>query len=168
MSRFMKGLTIFLWIVTALIFLVILYLSFQNQEAAKQIDNVFIRRFAEWYYNRDDFNVFEMLDITYRFRQYGRIVLFMILGFMCTTTIHVTFYRSPWILRTLIAGLGLLVVAIFTERYKVYLPTRHFSEVEMMYSLFGAGMGFATVSAMTLVFSLVKSIGRLIIEIISE
>ena len=162
MNRFMRGLSAVLWIMLSFVLAVILYLSFQDGESAKDIDNIVIRSLAEWYYNRDDFNILEMMDITYRFRQFGRIVLFMGLGLLGTSAVHTSFYKIPWIFRTIIAGLCLMAIAIFTERYKIYLPTRHFSETEMMYSIYGVLTGFFIISVVSLVLSIIGRIFELI------
>ncbi len=152
-----------MWLSTVFTLGLILLLSFQDGETAKNVDNILIKNFAQWYYNRDDFNILEMMNITYRFRQYGRIVIFMLLGFLGTATIHSSFYKVPWILRTFMAGIILIGVAIFTERYKIYLPTRHFSETEMYYSIFGALFGFIIVSFITFIFSLACIIYKFIV-----
>lgn len=163
MKKFMFVLSFILWTATIIVLCAILFLSFQDGEAAKNVDNVLIKRFAEWYYNRNDFNVFEIIDINYRFRQYGRIIIFMILGFLGTATIHSSFYKTPWLLRTFVAGILLISVAIFTEKYKIYLPTRHFSKIEMMYSIYGAFLSFVFVSFITFVFTVVGETYKFIV-----
>ncbi len=164
MNRLMKSLAVILWTSTIAVFMLILYLSFQDGEAAKMLDNKYIIRFAAIYYGRDDFNIFEMADIIYRFRQYGRILIFAILAFLGTATTHVTFYKLPWFVRSVIAVLGLIAVAVFTERFKMYLPTRHFSETEMLYSIYGVVAGFMVITIMTFVYSIVKQILSLIFD----
>lgn len=165
MNRFMRFLTVLLWTSTILVLGAICYLSFMDGESAKMLDKKIIIRFAAWYYDRDDFTLLEMADIIYRFRQYGRIAIFALLALLGTATIHVTFYRWPWLVRSLLAVAGLIGVAVFTERYKMHLPTRHFSQEEMMYSIYGVAMGFMFITVVTFVFSLIKSIFGLIFDI---
>lgn len=163
MNRLMKTLAVLLWTCTLLVLALIMYLSFQDGDAAKMLDNKYIIRFACHYYGRDDFNIFEMADIIYRFRQYGRILIFALLAFLGTATTHVTFYKCPWLVRSILAVMGLMAVAIFTEKYKMYLPTRHFSQKEMLYSIYGVSAGFMIITIMTFVYSVVKKIVSLLI-----
>ena len=79
-----------------------------------------------------------------------------------TATFHLTFHRLWWIVRAGISVVFLVLVAVFTERYKIYLPTRHYSSVEMLYSIMGAMAGFLFVSLVTLFYSLGKKMGNLI------
>lgn len=164
MDKFMKFLTVLLWSCTFLVLFAILYLSFQDGEAAKMLDNKYIIRFASIYYGRDDFNILEMADIIYRFRQYGRILIFGLLALLGTSTMHVTFYRWPWIVRSVLAVIGLLAVAVFTEKFKMYLPTRHFSQDEMMYSIYGVTAGFIIITVITFIFSIIRQIVSIITE----
>lgn len=160
----MNTITVLLWTMFTGVLLLILYLSFQDGESAKMLDEKVIIRIAALYYDRDDFTLLEMADIIYRFRQYGRILIFGLLGLLGTTTVHVTFHRLPWIFRSVMAVAGLVAIAVFTERYKMYLPTRHFSAEEMMYSIYGVGAGFFIITVITLVFSIVKRTLELIFE----
>lgn len=164
MKKLINSLAVILWIMLIGLLIVIFVLSFMDGDSAKNIDNMLIRRLAVWYYNRDDFNIFEIADINYRFRQYGRIALFLALGVIGTLTIHCTFYWWPWVFRGIISGGMLMAVAVLTEKYKEFLPTRHFSKEEMMMSITGAAVGFIGVSVMTLVFSIIKRIIDLIMD----
>lgn len=150
---------VFLWIGFLGCLATIIYLSLQDGESAKMLGKEYIRKLAGFYYGRDNFTAEEMVDITYKFRQYGRIVIFAILGFLGTATFHLTFHRLWWIVRAGISAVFLVLVAVFTERYKIYLPTRHYSSVEMLYSIMGAMAGFLFVSLVTLFYSLGKKIG---------
>lgn len=157
LSPAMTFLGVLLWICFLGCLATIIYLSVQDGEAAKAVGKDYIRKLAENYYGRDNFTPEEMVDITYRFRQYGRIVIFAILGFLGTATFHLTFHNWWWIVRAVISAGFLILVAVFTERYKIYLPTRHYSEKEMLYSIFGVMAGFIFVSLVTLFYSLCKS-----------
>ena len=162
----MAVLAVFLWMSYLAVLILILFLSFEDGESAKNFGKKTIRYLAEEHYDTDDIPEEVMLTFTYKVRQLGRIVLFMALGVLGTMTIHVTFHRLPWIVRAIISITMLLAVAIFTERYKVYLPTRHFSSTEMKYSIAGALSGFAFVSAVTFVFSFVRWILRSIYKLL--
>lgn len=131
----------------------ICYLSFQNGEAAKELGKNFINNLAKWYYDAAKVSDQSLLEFTYRFRQIGRVVLFILLGVLGTATIHATFHKWNWILRTIISGIILVCIAVFTERFKIYLPTRHFSQTEMLYSIYGVLIGFGLVSVITSVYT---------------
>jgi len=158
----MKVLAVFLWLSTITLLIIIMYLSFMNGDDSKVYDNRYIMKFAAWYYKRDDFNIYETAEISYRFRQYIRILLFAVLSFLGTATTHVTFYKCPWIVRSILAVCALIAVAIFTEKFKVYLPTRHFSRKEMYYSIFGVGIGFFTITVFTFIYSVLKTVFKAI------
>ena len=161
LSPGMIFLGVLLWISFLGCLAVIIYLSVQDGEAAKALGKDYIRKGAEYYYGRNNFTADEMVDITYRFRQYGRILIFTVLGFLGTATFHLTFHRWWWIVRAIISAGFLILVAVFTERYKIYLPTRHYSETEMIYSIMGAMAGFLLVSFITLLYSLIKKVSAL-------
>ena len=151
----MKVINAILWICFLSLLGIICYLSFQNQEAAKAFDKEYCLRVAQIYYGRENFSDAELVDITYKVRQLGRIVIFFALGVLGTATIHSTFRKLNWFIRTIISLAILLVIAIFTERYKVYLPTRHFSAEEMTLSIQGAMLGFALVSVLSLIIGII-------------
>ena len=155
------GWTIFMWVLFLLCLGAILYLSFEDGTKAKDISEKIVGKGAAYYYDRDDLSADELTAIIYKVRQYGRIIIFFVLAILGTITIHLTFHRWFWIFRAIISVAMLMGIAVFTERYKLYLPTRHYSEQEMIYSIFGVLAGFALVSFVTLVFSLTRSIVRL-------
>lgn len=152
----MKAWTVLLWLSFLSCLCAIFYLSFQNGEEAKELGTSIMLKTASIYYNRDKFTDGEVVDIIYRFRQYGRMVAFTVLGVLGTATIHTTFYKWLWIIRAVVSTAMLLFIAVFTEKYKMFLPTRHYSEEEMMYSIYAVLLGFAFVSVVTLVYSLIK------------
>ncbi len=152
--------TVLLWILFLGVLGMIVYLSFQNGEDAKALGKDYIQVLAERYYETEDIPAEVMTEFTYKLRQLGRIGIFFALGILGTSCIHASFYRINWILRTIISLVMLLAVAVFTEKYKVYLPTRHFSEDEMILSIAGAVFGFVIISIITLVMSIVKLIKK--------
>ncbi len=153
MKKGFIALAIILWILFLGCLGAVFYLSFQDGEAAKEFGSDIIKSTAKWYYGTEDIAPDIMLEFTYRFRQIGRILIFTLLGIIGTATIHATFYRLHWVFRTLISITLLILVAVFTERYKVYLPTRHFSEREMLYSIYGVLIGFGIVSIITSIYT---------------
>lgn len=163
MSKTMRVFTILLWIAFLTCLAAVFYLSFQDGEAAKALGKDYIYLLAQKYYGVKDIPDEVMTIFTYKVRQIGRIGMFTLLALLGTSVVHATFHSWLWLVRSIIAGSFLLAVAIFTERYKLYLPTRHFSEKEMLYSIAGAMLGFGIVSIMTGVFGLVKWVTSLII-----
>lgn len=159
----MKIWTAFLWVSFISCLLAILYLSFQSGEAAKELGTGMMKKTASIYYKRNNFSEDELVDIIYRFRQYGRVIAFTVLGILGTATIHTTFYKWLWIVRAVISTAMLLFIAVFTERFKIYLPTRHYSEAEMMYSIYAVLFGFAFVSIITLAYSFTKFLVRIML-----
>ena len=158
-----SGLTFFcvlLWLLFLLCTGVILYLSFQNGEDAKEVGKSFLTEAAQRYYHTNDLSEEVMTAFTYKVRQGGRLLIFFVLGVLGTGAVHLTFRRIGWFFRMLISVLMLLGIAVFTERFKIYLPTRHFSSAEMMLSIYGAMLGFVFVSVITLVFSLLSALFR--------
>lgn len=149
-------LAIVLWVLFLGCLAGILYLSFQDGESAKEIGSDIIDSAARWYYGTENIAPDILLDFTYKCRQIGRIVLFTLFGIIGTSTIHATFYKLHWVFRTLIAITLLILVAVFTERYKIYLPTRHFSEREMLYSIYGVLIGFGIVSVITSIYTFAR------------
>jgi len=152
----MKVLKCLLWFSYLALLILILLLSFEDGERASNFGKKTIRKMAEIHYETDDIPDEVMTQFTYKVRQAGRIVLFLMLGILGTMTIHVTFHTWPWLIRAFVSAGMLLLIAIFTEKYKEYLPTRHFSENEMIYSIIGAMAGFLFVSIVTFVFSFVR------------
>ena len=156
MNKGLKLLAVFLWISFIGCLLVIFYLSFQTGEAAKEIDKSGIYTIAQRYYGVEDIPDEVFLTFTYKFRQIGRVILFCMLAFLGTCTIHLTFHKWPWIIRAIISGGILFFVAIFTEEYKNFLPTRHFSKEEMLLSVLGVFIGFFYISTITGVYAYTK------------
>lgn len=167
-NKGMLGLAVFLWFFYLILLAFIVYLSFSDGESAKNFGKKTIRYMAEYHYETDDIPEEVMFTFTYKVRQLGRIALFIALGMLGTMTIHVTFHFWPWLLRAIISVSMLIFVAVFTERFKMYLPTRHFSDKEMVYSILGALAGFGFVSIVTFVFSFVRWVLRGIYSFITS
>lgn len=155
---------LFLWIGLFAIVAAIAYLSFQGGEAAKALGTDLIGGAASRYYGTKELTETQYNAMAYVIRQSGRIIAFFVMGVWCSITIHATFHRLNWVIRTIIIVLFLLVVAVLTERLKIYIPTRHYSKEEMMLSIYGALGGAAIVSIVTFVYSLVKFLLGLFIK----
>ena len=164
MSKGLKVFAVFLWICFLGCLGAILYLSFQNGEEAKALGSDIILKAAQRRYNMTEVPEEVLLSFTYKVRQMGRLLIFALLGVLGTSTIHVTFHKLHWLVRALISVVMLVGIAIFTEKFKIYLPTRHFSGEEMGISIVGAMLGFVFVSVVTFVFSIIRWIGDKIIS----
>lgn len=138
----------------------ICYASFQNGEASAQIGKDVLEKLAEEYFDKDAVTKNELSLFTYHFRQIVRTVAFVGLGMLGTATIHLSFGRLPWIVRTLMSAAILLPVAWITEKGKIFLATRHYSYNQMMISVVSVMLGFLLVSAVTLIGDLVHYINR--------
>ena len=144
--------------------LLICYLSFQPQSQAKVVDKDITMKIAERFYDMSSMTEEETAHIIWVIRTQCRVFLFCALGLIGTATIHLTFRKINWFFRAVISVFILVAIAVFTEKFKEYLPTRHFSQEEMIYSIAGVMIGFVLVSAVTLVYSLVKWIAGKIIN----
>ena len=86
----------------------------------------------------------------------GRTIAFFIIGILGTATIHLSSERLPWIVKSVLSAGILLVIAWVTERCKIYLSTRHYSQDEMMISMAASMLGFSLVSLITLIYNLIQ------------
>lgn len=154
---------IVLWICFLTVIGIVSYLSFQDGEEAKTFGKRFIQYIAERKYQGNTVSEEDMQALTYEIRQTGRVVIFFLLGILGTVTIHVSFRRWNWFIKTGITGFVLIIIACLTEKLKIYIPSRHYSYEEMMYSIAAVSMGFLLVSVLTLLICLLKSFFRLII-----
>ena len=152
-----------MWIIFIGLVAVICYLSFVNGEEAKAQGADLIYKLAQKYYGVNDIPDEVMLSFTYKFRQIGRILIFIMLGIIGTLTIHLTFYNWWWIIRTAISVIMLVLIATFTEEYKNYLPTRHFSKEEMLISIMGVLLGFIFITVVTAVYGFIKGVSNIFI-----
>lgn len=152
--------TILFWIAFLIMAVMIFYASFQNGEASAEVGEDVIKRLAVEYFQKDTISAREMSQFTYHVRQLVRTVAFIGLGTIGTATIHLSFRRLPWLVRTLMAGSILVLFAWVTEKGKIYFPTRHYSYNQMMISIVSAMLGFLVVSAITLIGELVHYLHR--------
>lgn len=156
MSKELKILAAFLWVAFIGCLVVILILSFQDGGDAKELGKGTIYSFAQHYYGVEDVPEDVLIIFTYKFRQIGRILIFCLLAILGTCTIHLTFHNWLWVVRATISGSILMFIAVFTEEYKNFLPTRHFSKEEMLYSIGGVLIGFIYISTITGVYAYTK------------
>ena len=101
-----------------------------------------------------------MDDFIYKVRQTGRLLIFFLLGILGTSAVHFTLRRLNWFFRMLISVFMLVLIAILTERLKIFLPTRHYSASEMYISIAGAMLGFLFISVCTMAFSFIRFVIR--------
>lgn len=148
------------WILFLGILGLILFLSFQDGEDAKSLGADVIRKAAHRYFHTDSLSPRDLQEFTYKVRQLGRCLMFIVMGILGTNVVHVTLHKINWCVRTIIAAVILIAIAIFTERFKVYLPTRHFSEEEMMVSIYGSMLGFGVVSLISGIYSFIHLISK--------
>ena len=141
---------------------VVAYLSFQNGEDAKILGKQLVHKLTETSYLQKGNTEEEMLTLTYLVRQFGRFFAFLGIGVVGTFTIHVSFPKCNWLLKTIIA-LGIITaIAYFTEKLKMYIPSRHYSYEEMLISIAATTLGFCLVSMLTLAVRAVKGFFHLV------
>lgn len=140
----------------------IVFLSLQDGNEAKEMMRLLMEAMSE-YVDRDMIaKLGDAQRIEYLLRQTGRAGAFFLLGILGTTAVHLTFRRCNWIVRTILATGGLTAIAYLTEKVKEYLPTRHFSEKEMLISIAFVIMGFLAVSVVTFIVWIVRGIVHLL------
>lgn len=145
-----------LWLVFLTVVAVVFYTSFQNGEEAARLGKDVIAKLAVEYFDKDTVSSAELNRFTYQLRQLLRTIAFIGVGLWGTAAIHVSFRKLPWIIRTLLSGSMVVMLAWITEKGKVYFPTRHYSYNQMMISIVSALLGFFLVSAITLIRDLVQ------------
>lgn len=153
---------LFLWLVFISLVAAVAYLSFQNGEDAKLIGKQFVDRLTETHYLQRGETEEEMLTLTYLVRQFGRFFAFLLIGVVGTFTIHVSFSKCNWLLKTIIALTIITAIAYLTEKLKIYIPTRHYSYEEMLISIAATTLGFCFVSVLTLAVRAVKGFFHLV------
>ena len=151
---------VLLWMIFLTSVAVIAYLSFQNGGNSAELGSEMIEKLAVWYYKTDNISSTDLYRFTYYVRQLGRAVLFFAIGILGTTAVHISSSRIPWLIKTVVAVVALVLIAWVTEKWKVYFPTRHYSETEMMISIWAALLGFSIVSLITLIYDLVYRISH--------
>lgn len=150
------------WILFISLVAVVAYLSFQSGEDAKKLGKQTILQFAE---SQSEGGLVsqEYLDaLTYKIRQSGRVIAFIMIGIVGTITIHISFYKRSWLTQTTVTAVVLVGIAYSTEWLKKYIPSRHYSFEEMMISISAVIVGFVFVSVVSLVFKAVKGFFRLV------
>ena len=140
----------------------IVFLSLQDgveaKEMMKQLMNI-----MSGYLDRDMVMGFgDAQRLEYLLRQGGRVGAFFILGLLGTSAVHLTFRKCNWLVKTALSVGGLTAIAYFTEKVKEYLPTRHFSEKEMLISIIFVIAGFLTVSMITFFVWVIKGLAGLL------
>ena len=148
--------TVLFWMIFLVSVATIVYLSFQNGTSSAELGSDVIEKLAAEYYEKDTVSTTELYKFTYYFRQMGRTIAFFIIGILGTATIHLSSERLPWIVKSVLSAGILLVIAWITERCKIYLPTRHYSQDEMMISMAASMLGFSIVSLITLIYNLIQ------------
>lgn len=146
------------WMVFLASVAAIAYLSFQNGTSSAELGSDVIEKLATEYYEKDTVSTTELYKFTYYFRQMGRTIAFFLIGILGTATIHLSSERLPWIVKSVLAAGVLLLIAWITEKWKIYLPTRHYSQDEMMISIAAAMLGFSIVSLIILIHNLIHHI----------
>lgn len=152
------------WLAFLAVVAVVFYTSFQNGEEAAKLGKGVITKLAVEYFDKDTVSSAELSRFTYHMRQLLRTLAFICVGVLGTASIHVSFRKLPWIIRTLLSGSMVVILAWFTEKGKVYLPTRHYSYNQMMISIVSALLGFLLVSAITLIRDLVHYLNHKVPE----
>ena len=165
-SRAHGALLFLLWSTFLILMGVIIYLSIQDGIAAKEQMYKIVEYLQE--YTEVDLKAKlgiatgDKDQIAYLLRQSGRVAAFFLLGILGTVSVHMTFKKMNWFAKTCITSFALVAIAYCTEKIKEYLPTRHFSREEMLFSIMAVVLGFLLVSAVTLLYHLIKCTVRLI------
>lgn len=160
-NKFHYILIFFLWAAFLMLMAAIVFLSVQDGNEAKEMMQKIISYIGRKAESELPAVVSAKEETEYVMRQSGRAVAFILLGMLGTVTVHVTFYRTNWFLKTGITVICLVAVAYFTEKVKIYLPTRHFSEEEMLISIACVILGFLAVSGITFCTWIIGKLFRL-------
>lgn len=150
-----------LWVAFIALVAGIMYLSFQNGTKAKAIGDQLVEYIADIQYPNKEMSVQEKETLTYEVRQAGRVLAFFMIGIIGTITIHVSCKKCNWIIKTSVTAMILVAIAYFTEKLKVYIPSRHYNYEEMLMSIIAVIVGFALVSLITLTAQTLKGVVRL-------
>lgn len=158
---------LFLWILFLTGVFTVAYLSVQDGEETKLMGKKLIQYLAVRKYG-EAVTETQLLAVTYQFRQTGRIVAFFLIGILGTVTIHVTFYRWYWVIRTFLSAGILCAIACVTEKCKNYIPSRHYSQEEMMLSVTAVILGFSLVSVIMVLFHILKEIFDVVVRTVAK
>lgn len=160
--KYYSVLLFLLWSTFFVLTAAIVYLSLQDGNEAKDMMKKLIEYLGA-YTDKEILSAWGDADrIEYLLRQSGRAGAFFLLGILGTSAVHLTFRRCNWLVRTILATGGLTAIAYLTEKVKEYLPTRHFSQKEMLISIAAVILGFVTVSFLTFLGWIIKGILRLL------
>lgn len=151
-----------LWITFIITVAGVVYLSFQSGAEAKEFSLKLMETVADIQYPGGGVTQQEMDTLTYEVRQAGRVFAFFFIGILGTVTIHVSCEKCNWVVKTSITAMVLVAIAYFTEKLKVYIPSRHYDYEEMLISILAVVVGFILVSIITLTFHALKGFFRLI------
>ena len=144
-----------LWGMFILMVAAVMYISFQNGEESKAAGKQLLATFTGIKDSEKLYGQGQRDELMYLLRQSGRVLAFLAIGMVGTLTIHVTF------LKTVIAAAILLPIACFTERMKIYIPSRHYSYEEMLISIAAAMAGLLIVSLFLLLVRMIKGLSHL-------
>ena len=152
----------FLWISFLSLMAAIIFLSIQDGNEAKEM----MQKIISYIGRKAESDLPEAVvsgkeETEYIMRQSGRAIAFFLLGMLGTVTVHMTFQKTNWFIKTGITVICLVAVAYFTEKVKIYLPTRHFSEEEMLISIACVILGFLAVSGLTFCIWIIGKLLRL-------
>lgn len=140
----------------------IVFLSLQDGGEAKEM----MKSLMEYMSRYVDKNMITGLGdpqrLEYLLRQGGRAVAFFLLGMIGTSAVHFSFRKCNWLVKTALSITGLIAIAYFTEKVKEYLPTRHFSEKEMLISIIFVIAGFLVVTMVTFLAWIIKGLTTLL------
>lgn len=149
-----------LWFIFLFMVAGITYLSLQSGEQTKTLGSRMIMEFAKAGHGQEEVTQTLLDSVTYIIRQSGRAIAFLLIGIVGTVTMYMTCLRCNWLIRTGLTVLMLASIAYFTEKLKIYIPSRHYSFEEMMISMAAVAVGFAVVSAIIFLGKKLKGISR--------
>lgn len=159
-----KALAVFLWIIFIGLVIGIAYLSFQSGEDTKALGQKLILKLVEIEYPGQRITNNKIETVTYAVRQTGRAVAFLLVGVLGTLAIYLSWPRCNGFVKGGITAGLLLAIAFFTEKLKVYIPTRHYSQNQMIISMIAVTVGSLVVVFIILVGRAFKGISRLTSE----
>ena len=155
-----RGLLVFmLWVIFIVMVGGIVFVSVQNGEESKDLGKQMILQIAN---ARNASSEDDVAGITYLIRQSARAIAFLLVGMVGTLAVYVSFNKWNWFIKTGITVCILAFIACFTEKLKIYIPSRHYRYEEMMISLAAVAAGFLIVSLLTLLGKALKGLSRLL------
>ena len=149
---------VLLWIIFLTVVTGIAIVSIQSGEETRRLGADWIYRLAQEKNPGKRVTEEELLEVTYIVRQLAREIAFFVIGILGTITIHATCNKRSWFIKTEISAVVLAIIAYSTEAIKKFIPTRHYSEEELMLSIGAAAAGFLLISILSLISMGVKKI----------